>query len=378
SLAEGNVGAGAGASVGKLFGIGRAMKGGIGTASVEVGGITVAALVAVNAIGDVVDPRTGRVVAGARTADGKKLVGAMRALRRGELPARLEPSGAAGTATTLAVVATDAVLTKAEANKVAQMAHDGLARSINPVHTMGDGDVVFALATGASGRSATPTSARRPRRKKPETAHESVAHPSPRPPRRRRCRHRLLLRLRDPAGPHRHATDRLRARQRRYRRTLDRDDLALRIERLAARSPARDRPDLPARTRRRCEGTARPQLDRGVHEPSRRRSEEGARRDRRRQGRVGRPLARRLPDSQLHRQRRRVGRLACGPRRRPESRRVVEPGVSSRQRVQRRRAVSSQAELAAGSAGDEVTPGVAWMTIRSDNNDKYAQPDGVW
>ena len=157
SLAEGNVGAGAGASVGKLFGIGRAMKGGIGTASIEVGGITVAALVAVNAVGDVVDPRTGRVVAGARTADGRKLVGTMRALRRGELPARLEPSSSAGAATTIAVVATDAVLTKAEASKVAQMAHDGLARSINPIHTMGDGDVVFALATGASGRSATTT-----------------------------------------------------------------------------------------------------------------------------------------------------------------------------------------------------------------------------
>ena len=90
--AEGNVGAGAGASVGKLFGIGRAMKGGIGTASIEVGGITVAALVAVNAIGDVVDPRTGRVVAGARTADGRKLVGTMRALqaRRAAGAARAE------------------------------------------------------------------------------------------------------------------------------------------------------------------------------------------------------------------------------------------------------------------------------------------------
>jgi L-aminopeptidase/D-esterase-like protein len=157
SPAEGNVGAGAGASVGKLFGIGRAMKGGVGTASIEVGGITVAALVAVNAVGDVVDPRTGRIVAGARTADGKKLVGTMRALKRGELPARLEPSSAAGAATTIAVVATDAILTKAEATKVAQMAHDGLARSINPVHTMGDGDVVFALATGASGLSAATT-----------------------------------------------------------------------------------------------------------------------------------------------------------------------------------------------------------------------------
>ncbi len=157
AVGEGNVGAGAGASVGKLFGIARAMKGGIGTASIEVGGLTVAALVAVNAIGDVVDPRTGRIVAGARSVDGTKLVGAMRSLRRGELPARLDPRHAAGSATTLAVVATDAVLTKAEANKVAQMAHDGLARSINPVHTMGDGDVVFALATGASGRVGAPT-----------------------------------------------------------------------------------------------------------------------------------------------------------------------------------------------------------------------------
>ncbi|HEY4957208.1 MAG TPA: P1 family peptidase, partial [Caldimonas sp.] len=86
--AEGNVGAGAGASLGKLFGIGRAMKGGVGTASIEVGALTVAALVAVNAIGDVVDPRTGRIVAGARTADGARLVGTMRALKRGELPAR--------------------------------------------------------------------------------------------------------------------------------------------------------------------------------------------------------------------------------------------------------------------------------------------------
>ncbi len=155
--AEGNVGAGAGASVGKLFGIGRAMKGGIGTASLAVGALRVSALVAVNAIGDVIDPRSGRIVAGARTADGKRLVGTMRALRSGELPVRLDPRHSAGAATTIAVVATDAILTKAEATKVAQMAHDGLARSINPVHTMGDGDVVFALATGASGQAASPT-----------------------------------------------------------------------------------------------------------------------------------------------------------------------------------------------------------------------------
>ena len=155
--AEGNVGAGAGATVGKLFGIDRAMKGGIGTASIEVAGITVAALVAVNAVGDVVDPRSAAVVAGARSEDGHSLLGTMAALKRGELPPRLDLRAAAGAATTLAVVATDAVLTKAEATKVAQMAHDGLARSINPVHTMGDGDVVFALATGASGAPAATT-----------------------------------------------------------------------------------------------------------------------------------------------------------------------------------------------------------------------------
>ena len=148
AVAEGNVGAGAGASVGKLFGFDRAMRGGIGTASVRVGGITVGALVAVNAVGDVIDPASGHVVAGARTADGTRLLGGAAALLRGELPAPLQP----GAATTIGVVATDAVLDKAQACKLAQMAHDGLARSINPVHTLADGDTVFALATGASGQ----------------------------------------------------------------------------------------------------------------------------------------------------------------------------------------------------------------------------------
>ncbi|HWH84341.1 MAG TPA: P1 family peptidase [Burkholderiaceae bacterium] len=151
---EGNVGAGAGASVGKLFGIGRAMRGGLGSASVCVDGITVGALVAVNAIGDVVDPASGRPIAGARSADGRALLGTMAALRRGEWPAAPPPAGAA---TTLGVIATDAVLTKAQANKLAQMAHDGFARAINPVHTMTDGDTIFALGTGASGRTASLT-----------------------------------------------------------------------------------------------------------------------------------------------------------------------------------------------------------------------------
>ena len=164
AVTEGNVGAGAGASVGKLFGIDRAMRGGIGSASITVGGITVAALVAVNALGDVIDPTTGHVVAGARTADGhvvagartadgRALQGTMAALLRGDVPAPLQP----GSATTLGVIATDAVLSKAQVNKVAQMAHDGLARAINPVHTAGDGDTVFALATGGSGRAGNVT-----------------------------------------------------------------------------------------------------------------------------------------------------------------------------------------------------------------------------
>jgi L-aminopeptidase/D-esterase-like protein len=147
--AEGSVGAGAGATVGKLFGVERAMKGGIGSASVRVAGVTVAALVAVNAVGDVVDPHTGAVVAGARTEDGLAMLGSMQALLRGEIPTHLQPGGA----TTIGVVATDAALTKAQANKLAQMAHDGLARSINPVHTLADGDTLFALATGHSGEA---------------------------------------------------------------------------------------------------------------------------------------------------------------------------------------------------------------------------------
>ncbi|MFB3854388.1 MAG: P1 family peptidase [Vicinamibacterales bacterium] len=143
-VAEGNVGAGAGATVGKLGGGGRAMKGGIGTASIRLGsnGLVVAALVAVNSVGDIVDPATGRIVAGARTADGRGFADARQLIRTGKL------RGRPGAATTIGVVATNARLTKAQANKVAQMAHDGLARTIVPVHTPMDGDTLFALATG--------------------------------------------------------------------------------------------------------------------------------------------------------------------------------------------------------------------------------------
>lgn len=147
--AEGNVGAGSGAVVGKIFGAERAMKGGIGTASVRVNGITMGALVACNALGDVVDPETGRIIAGARTADGRTLLDTRRALLDGEPPRQLM----AAANTTIGVIATDAVLTKPQAARLATAAHDGLARSINPSHTMLDGDTLFALGTGASGKA---------------------------------------------------------------------------------------------------------------------------------------------------------------------------------------------------------------------------------
>lgn len=147
---EGNVGAGAGATVGKLYGPKRAMKGGIGSASLTVAGVTVGAIVAVNAVGDVLDPSTGRILAGARTADGKMLLDTRAAILAGDLPRSMR----AGTATTIGVVATDARLSKAQAQKIAGMAHDGLARTINPIHTMLDGDTIFALGTGASDQPA--------------------------------------------------------------------------------------------------------------------------------------------------------------------------------------------------------------------------------
>ena len=146
---EGNVGAGAGAVVGKVFGIQHAMKGGVGTASVTVDGVTVGALIACNALGDVIDPDTAQVMAGARTDDGRALRDTRRALLCGQPPQPL----LAGTNTTIGVVATDAILTKAQAHRLAIAAHDGLARSINPVHTMSDGDTLFSLGTGRAGKS---------------------------------------------------------------------------------------------------------------------------------------------------------------------------------------------------------------------------------
>ena len=158
-VAEGSVGAGAGASVGKTGGPGRSMKAGVGSAAIVLpGGLVVAALVAVNAVGDIIDPATGRVIAGVRTADGKGFADARVLVRSGALGRRdpdfdrrrPPPPAAPGENTTIGVVATNAVLTKVEATKMAQMAHDGYARAISPVHTPADGDTIFALATGTS------------------------------------------------------------------------------------------------------------------------------------------------------------------------------------------------------------------------------------
>jgi L-aminopeptidase/D-esterase-like protein len=149
-VAEGNVGAGAGATVGKMGGVSARgerrspMKAGVGSFSISLdSGLVVAALVAVNAVGDIIDPQTGRVVAGTRNADGT-LADVRTLLRTATAIAQPRP----GENTTIAVVATNARLTKEEVNRVAMMADDGLARAINPAHTVGDGDTVFALATG--------------------------------------------------------------------------------------------------------------------------------------------------------------------------------------------------------------------------------------
>ncbi|MEW6126241.1 MAG: P1 family peptidase [Acidobacteriota bacterium] len=177
-VAEGAVGAGTGAMVGKILGLSNASPGGVATASMKLAsGATVGVLVVVNAFGDIVDPTSGEILAGARFPNGRGFLNTQRAIEQG-LPQRGGRGSAQAKAknrekgelknvsrklsaiskhpfasgienTTLAVVATDAKLTKAEARKVAQMAHDGLARAIRPIHTMFDGDTIFALSTGA-------------------------------------------------------------------------------------------------------------------------------------------------------------------------------------------------------------------------------------
>jgi L-aminopeptidase/D-esterase-like protein len=146
-VAEGNVGAGAGATIGKMFGPKFAMKSGLGTASVRIGdtGIVVGAIVAVNAVGDVINPHSGKVLAGARSEDGKGYRDSMEEILKGY---RVVVQNGANT--TIGIVATNAPFTKTQMTKIAQMSHDGYARAINPVHTMGDGDTIFAMSTGTA------------------------------------------------------------------------------------------------------------------------------------------------------------------------------------------------------------------------------------
>ncbi len=140
---EGNVGAGTGATVGKIRGMKNAMKGGVGTYTVELGGARVSALAAVNAFGDIRDPETGAIVAGARQEGGfADTVKAMKAGARGGFATRSN--------TTLVVVATDARLTKPQAAKLAQFGQQGVVRTLSPANTMSDGDTVFALSVGAA------------------------------------------------------------------------------------------------------------------------------------------------------------------------------------------------------------------------------------
>jgi L-aminopeptidase/D-esterase-like protein len=142
-FAQGSVGAGTGATVGKVLGMDRAMKGGLGSASAHLaGGLVVGALAAVNAFGEVRDPRTREVLAGPRLEDGT-LGDTVELLP--EAAARLQW----GESTTLGIVATNARLSRPQVSKVAQMGHDGLARAVYPVHTSVDGDVVFAASVGA-------------------------------------------------------------------------------------------------------------------------------------------------------------------------------------------------------------------------------------
>lgn len=143
---EGNVGAGTGATVGKILGMDRCMKAGVGTASIRItarGSVIVGAIVVVNAMGDVVDPKTGEILAGARDPKTGEFVNTARRMTSSGLRV---PQSAGNT--TIGVVATNAKLDKAGATKMAQMAHDGLAHAIKPVHTMADGDTIFALSTG--------------------------------------------------------------------------------------------------------------------------------------------------------------------------------------------------------------------------------------
>ena len=150
-VAEGNVGAGAGATVGKTAGLSQAMKGGLGSFSYRIGDLVVGAIVAVNCVGNVIDPATGEIIAGARSEDGPGFIDTRQLILAGQ-----DSLATVGENTTIAVVATNARFTKTEMTKVAQMAQDALARTIYPAHTPADGDTVFALSMGTSEATTNP------------------------------------------------------------------------------------------------------------------------------------------------------------------------------------------------------------------------------
>lgn len=145
NIVEGSIGAGTGATVGKLLGISQATKGGVGFSSLSIfGGVVVQALAVVNAFGDVLDPQNGQIIAGARSSPtSAEFVSTSAQMFLGNIP-----KGFGATSTTLVVVMTNATLNKVQATKVAEMAQDGMARSVRPVHTQFDGDLVFALSVG--------------------------------------------------------------------------------------------------------------------------------------------------------------------------------------------------------------------------------------
>ncbi len=141
--ASGNVGAGTGATVGKYLGDEFSMKGGLGTYSIRIGDLVVAALVVVNCLGDVVDPATGEILAGALNEGKTGFANTIETIKKGFMSQNIFSGN-----TTIGVVATNALLSKAHAKKVASMAHNGYARAIRPVHTMADGDTIFCLSLG--------------------------------------------------------------------------------------------------------------------------------------------------------------------------------------------------------------------------------------
>lgn len=139
---QGNIGCGMGATVGKIMGPGNSMKSGLGSASIKLGELVVSAIVSVNSFGDIYNYKTGEQIAGVYDYDNKRLLNTIDIMTN--YNANL---GFSMENTTIGVIGTNAILTKAEANKVSQMAHNGFARSINPVHSMMDGDTIFTMAT---------------------------------------------------------------------------------------------------------------------------------------------------------------------------------------------------------------------------------------